>query len=97
MSTDTAVQLDDDLLAALEPSIPCGVRWEEGIEPCSAEADYAVHVVCELCGDRWAFICDPCLDVLEANLGYLTTCRGNLVCAVSGPFIVALLAINPLH
>ncbi len=95
MSTDTAVQVDDGLLAELEPSIPCGMRWEDD-EACPAEADYAVHVICELCGDRWAFICAPCLDLLEATLGTLTTCRGNPVCSMTGPYIIAVVTITPL-
>ena len=94
MSTDTAVQPDDDVLAGLEPSIPCGMQWED--ESCPAGADYAVHVVCELCGSRWAFVCDPCLDVLEANLGYLTTCRGNSVCVASKPLLVDIVTVTPL-
>lgn len=84
VSTDTALQLDDALLAQLEPSIPCGMRWDDN-EACPAEADFAVHVICELCGERWAFIRGPCLDLLEATLGTLTTCRGNPICSSTSP------------
>jgi hypothetical protein len=95
VSTDTAVQSDVDVLADLEPSIRCGVCWEDA-GPCPAEADYAVHLVCELCGSRWGFICDPCLDVLETALGRSTTCRGNSVCAASKPRLVEIVTITPL-
>lgn len=95
MSTDTAVRLDDVLVTEPEPSIPCGMRWGDD-EPCPAEADYAVHVICELCGDRWAFVCGPCLDLLEATLGTLTTCRGNWVCSTTGPFIIEIVRVTPL-
>ncbi len=95
MSNDPAALLDDALLPELEPSVPCGMRWDDA-EACPADADYAVHVTCELCGNRWAFVCEPCLDLLEATLGMLTTCRGNPVCSSTGPFIIAILEITPL-
>ena len=38
-------------LTEREPSIPWGMRWDD-TEACPAEADYAVHVICELCVER---------------------------------------------